>query len=146
MADTPARCYYIDTNAIIELVKTTPGRRLLEELGNRNELRIPEAVQREAMRRKESGAARWVREHRQFVMPATQDVAERALALASTHGRLFTHSPGAADPEIVAAAVLHRDREPSPTVLSDDTGVQAVCLLENVPYVAVAGFRRLFGI
>ena len=146
MADNSARCYYIDTNAIIALVKTVPGRQLLEDLGKRNELRISEAVQREATRRKETEAARWVRGHKRFVMPATKDVAERTLALASTHGRLFTNSPGAADPELVAAAVLHRDREPVPTVLSDDTGVQAVCLIENVPYATVAVFQRIFGI
>ena len=103
-------------------------------------------MQREATRRKETEAARWVRGHKRFVMPATKDVAERTLALASTHGRLFTNSPGAADPELVAAAVLHRDREPVPTVLSDDTGVQSVCLIENVPYATVAVFQRIFGI
>ena len=146
MADTPTRCYYIDTNAIIEIVKTAPGRRTLEALGNRNELRIPQSVQREATRRKEAAAERWVREHRRFVMSTTQEVADRAFALASTYARLFTTTSGAADPEIVAAAVLHRDREPSPTVLSDDIGVQAVCLEENVPYATVRAFQRLFGI
>ncbi len=146
MADNSPRCYYIDTNAIIALVKTGPGRQMLEDLGKRNELRISEAVQREATRRRETEAARWVRDHKRFVMPTTKDVAERTLALASTHGRLFTNSPGAADPELVAAAVLHRDREPVPTVLSDDTGVQAVCLIENVPYATVAAFQRIFDI
>ena len=145
-AGNPERCYYIDTNAIIALAKTGPGRQKLEDLGKRNELRILEAVEREAMRRKETKTARWVREHKRFVMRATEAVAERTLALASTHGRLFTNSPGAADPELVAAAVLHRDREPVPTVLSDDTGVQAVCLIENVPYATVAVFQRIFGI
>ena len=146
MAENQARCYYVDTNAIIVVVRTGPGRQLLEELGNRNELRIPPAVLREATRRKESEAERWVRRHRRFVMPSTQEVADRTLALASVYGHLFTHSPGAADPELVAVALLHRDRSPAPTVLSDDTGVQAVCLAEDVPCATVAAFQRLFGI
>ena len=79
-------------------------------------------------------------------MRATQDIVELEFALASTHQRLFTNSPGAADPELVAAAVLHRDRRPVPTVLSDDTGVQAVCLKEDVPYATVVVFQRIFGI
>lgn len=146
MADNPARCFYADTNAIIALVKTGPGRQLLEQLGDRNELRIPKAVQREATRRRETEAARWVRDHKRFVMPTTQDVAALAFSLASHHERLFTTSPSAADPELVAAAVLHRDRQPTPTILSDDTGVQAVCLEENVPYATVRAFQHIFGI
>ena len=79
-------------------------------------------------------------------MPVTQPVLDEMARLAVVYVDLFTVEGKAADPGLVAAAVCHRASAPRRIVVTDDHGVQAVCLLERIELVPWRAYRALAAI
>ena len=104
-------------------------------------LKVPDAVARE-IRRKEDRLKVWVDRHKRdcVVRPPPE-----ALAILTRIARKYRHylgeKAGAADPIVVCMAIYYRDSPLTP--LTDDTGIQAVCHLENVRFVTSGTFRSL---
>jgi hypothetical protein len=135
-----------DSNAIINIVRTVPGRKALTDLGAGNNLKLLEAVRREIARRGENAARNWVNVSSKFLLHETAEVGELAVALGRAHAELFTVTPGAADPFLVATAKAHRGAVVPRVIVSDDQGIHAVCWLEQLTCLPVGAFRRLLGV
>jgi hypothetical protein len=135
--------YIADTSALITLVASSaPTRtRNLTRLVEAGRLRVPEPVARE-IRRREGKLKQWVDRHSpDCIQRATDDNIRDLADICRTYAHLLGEKAGAADPIVVCFARYFRQARW--TVLTDDGGIQAVCLKEAIPCIPSAGFRRL---
>ena len=141
------RCYLPDANGVINLLRDGVRARTLNKLGDANQLKVVDGVARE-LRGRDGKAKSWVDSRPQYVVDATRN--DRIVAemerLAKAYGHLFTVTARAADPILVATACFYRDTDPCRTIVTDDGGVQAVCLHEGIAFAPFKAFRRLMGI
>lgn len=151
--------YVLDSTAIIDLhghFKTKQVRKALNRLARQDQLRMPEGVKREIVRRSDHAGVTVQQMEHEFPKcvvrigsdPHLQGELVRidtAYGESIQVGRLtypgLWRSPRgrkAADAQVVAVAKRLRA-----TAVSDDKGVQRVCLLENVPCIGWSEFARL---
>ncbi len=154
--------YVLDSSAIIDLHQHFPKRRLrkaLNGLARQDRLRIPEGVRRE-IKRKTDDARKTLEQldnhSPQFVVRIARvhNLQEELSRIEQAYGeqiRLgnkvypgFWHSASgrkAVDGQVVALA-----KKQGGTVVSDDRGIRAACLLENVPCIGWTEFARVLSL
>lgn len=137
-------CILPDANAIINLLKTGVRERLLSEMCATGKLRIVDDVARE-LRAREGDARRWVNNNQSAVLSPIQAVLDEVVRLAREYGELFTTVGKAADPALVATACYYRSASVRHLIVTDDHGVQAVCILERLEFAPYRAYRALIG-
>lgn len=138
--------YLADLSSLLQLVGVSTSRvrtRDLTRIAKTNRLRIPDAVAREA-RRKEDRLKSWIDRNPSFIQRSTDQNVAELMRLSQTYPGFLGAKVGAADLIVVAMGVFYRRSDW--VVLTDDVGIQAVCVLESIHYVSASVFRRLEGI
>jgi len=116
----------------------------LTKLVRQGRLKIPDAVARE-IRKKDDRLRDWVGRHgRDCVLDARDENIAELQRIARSYIRYLGEKPGAADPLVVCMAIYYKAS--GFITLTDDAGIQVVCLFEKVPYVTSSGFCRLEGL
>ncbi len=140
------RIYLLDTNAVIGLLRTKPGTRLIEDLGKANRLKLLDSVCRELSVREGSRAKSWVKDHPQFSLEPVQAVLDEIARVSRNHGSLFTANDGAADPALAATGIYFRASEVPRVIVTGDHGLQAVCVVEDLRFIPLPAFERLYNV
>lgn len=139
--------YIADTSALISLVSARPARvhvRYLTRMVQDGRLRLPESVARE-IKRREDKLRDWVNRHSpDCLQRATDDNIRELSRICRQHGTYLGEKATAADPIVVCMGGYYGSS--GWTVLTDDSGIQAVCLIEGIAYVTSAAFRRIEGL
>ena len=139
--------YLADTSALLNLVGTSasPLRpKNLTPLLDQGRLRIPEAVARE-VRQKDDRLKAWVDRHKQrCVLRATNENIVELARISRDYKQYLGDKAGAGDPIVVCMATYYKGSWF--LALTDDGGIQAVCVLEKIPYVTSGAFCRLEGL
>jgi hypothetical protein len=139
--------YLADTSALLSLVAggRAPARvRNLTRLVGERRMRLPESVGRE-LRRKDDPVKDWVNRHwTECIIPATNQNTAELVRISRDYRRYLGDDPSAADPLVVCMGIYFRDS--SWLVLTDDGGIQAVCLFENLRFVTSQSLRVIEGI
>jgi hypothetical protein len=136
--------YIADSSALITLI--SPKRALakprdLTKLAKGGRIKIADPVARE-IRRRDDKLKGWIDRHlKECELKATNENTVDLGRISRDHVYYLGDKPGAADPVVVCLAKYYEDKEW--VVLSDDAGVQAACLIENIRYVTSAAFCRL---
>jgi len=136
--------YLADSSALLNLVGVRDSLarpRNLTKLVSQGRLRIPDAVARE-IRKKDDRLRNWVERHgRDCVLEATDDNIAELQRIGRSYVQYLGDKAGSADPICVCMAIYYRGS--GFVTLTDDAGIQVVCLFEKVPYVTSSGFCRL---
>lgn len=134
--------YIADTSALISLVggRTPAARpRDLTRIVDDGRLRIPEPVARE-IRRREDKLKAWLRRHQHKCVERARDESIKDLeTICRTYNEYLGDKAGAADPIVVCFGKYFKRW----TVMTDDAGIQAVCLIESIQFVTSSAFCRL---
>lgn len=139
--------YLADTSALLNLVgisKSPLRLKNLTSLLSQDRLKIPEAVARE-IRKKDDRLKIWADRHKtRCVLRATNENIAELSRISRDYKRYLGDRVGAGDPIVICMAMYYR--ESWFLVLTDDGGIQAVCVLEKIPYVTSSAFCRLEGL
>lgn len=139
--------YLADTSALLNLVGTSgsPLRpRDLTLLLSQGRLKIPEAVARE-IRKKDDRLKAWVDRHKpRCVLRATNENIAELSRISRDYKQYLGDKVGAGDPIVICMATYYSGSWF--LALTDDGGIQAVCVLEKIPYVTSSAFCRLEGL
>ncbi|MBI2764455.1 MAG: hypothetical protein HYX53_00940 [Chloroflexi bacterium] len=131
-----------DTSSLINIQRLASGRRHLRDMTKllkTGSLRISESVARE-LRQRDDALHTWaIRNTRYWVPDSTLDEGAIA-AIARRYRPLLGERTSAADPVLVALGASHPARF---IIVSDDAGVQAACLSENVPCIGYKAFLKI---
>jgi hypothetical protein len=139
--------YLADASALLNLVAggRAPTRvRSLTKLVGERRMRLPESVGRE-LRRRDDAVKNWVNRHWfDCVISATNQNTTQLVRISRDYRRYLGDDPSAADPLVVCMGIYYKDS--SWIVLTDDGGIQAVCLFEDLRFVTSSSLRAIEGI
>ncbi len=97
------------------------------------------------IRRRDDRLKTWVDRHRnRCVQAATNENVAELSRIVSEYASFLGSAPNAADPLVICMALYYRDA--GWLVLTDDSGIQVVCVLEGVQYLTSTGFCTVEGI
>lgn len=143
MSDLDNACILPDANGIIYLLKNGVRERLLNRLCAEKRLKIVDDVARELRRREASTTKVWVDRNRQSIVEPAQEVLDEVVRLAREYQDIFTVVGKAADPSLVATAIYYKGSQMRHLIVSDDHGVQAVCVLEQIEFVPCRAYHTI---
>jgi uncharacterized protein DUF4411 len=135
--------YIADTSSLLELVakRDAPTRvRQITRIAKAGRLRVPDRVARE-LGRKADKLKSWVARNPSIVLASTNENVGELVRVSQTYPHHLGTKTGAADPIIVAMGVFFE--RSNWVILTDDVGIQTVCVLENLTYVSSRVFLRL---
>jgi len=137
--------YLADTSSLVNLVKpriASVRLRFLTRLLDGGRLRLPDAVARELCECNDDLKG-WANRHSRRWLKSTNENTETLAAVCRNHARYLLREDKkySADAVVISMAIYHRAA--GWIVLADDAGIQAVCLLEQLPYCTSQAFRVL---
>jgi hypothetical protein len=137
--------YLADTSSLINLVNARNAAvriNVLTRLLDGNRLKVPEAVAKEIAERDDKLKS-WVTRHLRKCLKTTQENISDLVYVSRAYERylLREDKKSPADPIIVCMARYYR--QSGWVVLADDAGIQAVCLIEKMPFCTSQAFRML---
>lgn len=133
--------YLFDTSALINLVRSGRVRvPRLTRLADSGALRLPNRVAKE-IRKRDDQLKRWVDSHPEFCIHENDTNTSELQRILQEHGNQFTKTGRLADAVVVAMAISFQEQ--GMVVISDDTGIQTVCHLEDIRCLPSGVFRRI---
>jgi hypothetical protein len=137
--------YLADTSSLINLAKPRVASvrlRFLTRLLGGDRLRLPDAVARELCECNDDLGA-WANRHSHKWLKSTNQNTQALAEVCRGYSRylLRQDKKNSADPVVISMAIYYKTAEW--VVLADDPGIQAVCLLEKLPYCTSHAFRML---
>jgi hypothetical protein len=134
--------YLADCSSLINMVnsKTKVRTRYLTTLLKNGRLKLPDAVARE-LRRCDDVLKSWVERHQDKWFRCTNENTADLHYVSTKYSTFLIRDDKktAADPVIICMAKFYRSS--GWTVLADDAGIQAACLMEDLPYCTSQAFR-----
>jgi Domain of unknown function (DUF4411) len=134
--------YLGDASSLITLFNQKTSVRKLSALVTSGRLRIPKRVAAE-LKRQPDKVNYWITSHPEIVILERSEHLRELDRILRTYSQELTSTPSAADPVIIAMALFFNGAR---VVLTDDAGIQIVCVRENLRFLPVQAFRRAEGI